>query len=258
MEGKEGNIRITNIQRMCFHDGPGIRTTVFLKGCCLHCPWCSNPENVSYEIQEYDDNGNKGKYGRDVSTEELFTELMKDKGFWGSDGGVTFSGGEALLQSRELIPLLKRLHEEGVNVAVESSLFIPGDNFTDALEYIDYLIADVKVLDNAKCHDILGGNIDIYRKNVDYSYNKGKLMLFRIPLCYEYTFGEEDKNKLIEFIGKYIDVPVEIFAIHNLGEKKYLSLGKTPWTGEMVREEDIVSFQKQLITLGADCKIIKI
>ena len=95
-------ILITNIQRMCFHDGPGIRTTVFLKGCNLHCPWCANPENISALPQAYERDGRKGLYGKEFSEEELLKEVLKDRRFYEDGGGVTFSGGEPLLQIKAL------------------------------------------------------------------------------------------------------------------------------------------------------------
>ena len=94
---------------MCFHDGPGIRTTVFLKGCSIHCPWCSNPENVRYDIENYQTEYEKGECGRDYEPHSLCKELLKDKKYCGDAGGITFSGGEALVQINELLPVLKFL-----------------------------------------------------------------------------------------------------------------------------------------------------
>ena len=139
------SILITNIQRFSLHDGPGIRTTVFTKGCTLHCPWCSNPENLTPAIQNYvkkDKDGHveeTGTYGKWYSPEKLYDEIVKDKIFYGDietdssldfealPGGVTFSGGECLAQIKELEPVLKRLNEEHIHTAVESCLFVPDE-----------------------------------------------------------------------------------------------------------------------------------
>ncbi len=251
-------IRITNIQRMCFHDGPGLRTTVFLKGCNLHCPWCSNPENLSYAIEDFFKDGVAGKYGRDYCSEKLYTEIIKDKAFWGKEGGVTFSGGEALLQSSELVELFKLLKNEGINIAVETALFVPKQNLTVILEYIDHLIVDVKILDEKRCKDVLGGNLSTYLENVDYAYKKGKINVFRIPLCYEYTFNENNRDALLSFLKRYKDVPTQIFSVHNLGENKYLSLGMKPWNEISVKDSDVEAFMLDLLKIGLKAEVLKI
>ena len=134
---------VTNIQRMCFHDGPGIRTTVFTKGCSVHCPWCSNPENISFEPEIYEKDGIQGIYGREYTAAELEYILLKDRDFWGEDGGVTFSGGEALMQAEALADILIRLKELRVHIALETALFVQGENLQRVLPYIDYVIADL-------------------------------------------------------------------------------------------------------------------
>ena len=107
------NLRLTNIQRFSTYDGPGIRTTLFTKGCGIRCPWCSNPENLSYEIQGYlTDRGTMKQYGKDYSVPELYKICMKDWEYYGSEGGVTASGGEALLQAEALTELFSLLHSK--------------------------------------------------------------------------------------------------------------------------------------------------
>ena len=83
---------ITNIQRFSLHDGPGIRTTVFLKGCSIKCPWCSNPENIKNYPEVYYKDGVKGIYGKEFSLDEIYAEIVKDRVFYEDNGGVTFSG----------------------------------------------------------------------------------------------------------------------------------------------------------------------
>ena len=130
-------VRITNIQRFCLSDGPGIRTTVFLKGCNLNCPWCANPENIEYEFNDYiKDNGEKGIFGYDIELENLFEEIMKDKEYYKmNNGGVTFSGGEPLLQIKRLEPILKKLKENKINICFETALNIPKDLLLIAIKY---------------------------------------------------------------------------------------------------------------------------
>lgn len=251
-------IRITNIQRMCFHDGPGIRTTVFLKGCSLHCPWCSNPENISFLPESFEKDGTIGSYGKDYSTEELIHILMKDRDFWGTEGGVTFSGGEALMQAESLISVLKELKVQKVHTAVETALFIPEKYLEIVLPYMDYFIVDVKLLNTRRCKEILGGDLTVYIKNVENLFKTGKLKLFRIPCCPEYTFTEKNKEKLVTFLRGYRGVPVQLFAIHELGEKKYEALGRSMWKSAGIKEKRLYDFKAFLERQKIQAEVIQI
>ena len=250
------HIRATNIQRMCFHDGPGIRTTVFLKGCSLHCPWCSNPENINYEIEN--------EYGIDYSTEQLYNELIKDRVFWeekdehGLSGGVTFSGGEPLIQATALKEVLMMLKNHGISVAVESSMHVPYELMKSVIDYIDYVIVDVKILDNDICDKILGGDLKQYYDNIAWLYEHGKINLFRVPCCVEYTMTVDNKKALLDFLGRFKGVPVEIFKIHQLAESKYKKLGIDMWRPEPVTDSDMNHFLEQLTGAGVAAKIVEI
>lgn len=138
---------ITNIQRFSLHDGPGIRTTVFMKGCSLRCPWCSNPENLNSFQEYYIKDGQKGIYGKDYTVAEVFNEVMKDKNFYDCNGGVTFSGGEALLQAEKILPLLQKFKDEGITTAIETCLFVPTKNIELVVPFIDFFYVDMKIMD---------------------------------------------------------------------------------------------------------------
>lgn len=254
----QDKIRLTNIQRMCFHDGPGIRTTVFMKGCSLHCPWCSNPENIKFIPEVYDADGTICVYGKDYSASDIISILMKDRRFWEKDGGVTFSGGEALMQAEALQNILKILKKENVHVAVETALFVPEKNIERTVPYVDYFIADVKILDEGKCRDILGGNLSVYLNNVEILYRKGKLKLFRLPCCPEYTCTEKNKIALLDFFSQYRSVPVQLFEIHGLGEKKYRSLGRRMWKSKGMAGEELQCYCEMLTANGITAEVIRI
>lgn len=254
----KGKLRVTNIQRMCFHDGPGIRTTVFLKGCSLHCPWCSNPENIEFFLEEYEEEGVKSTCGRDYDTNKLIEILMKDRKFWDKEGGVTFSGGEALMQAEALQMLLKQLKSEDVHTAVETALFVPSTNLDRVISYIDYFIVDVKILNRRHCKEVLGGDTEQYLKNVETLYRTGRLKLFRVPCCPEYTFTEENKRELLNFFKEYADIPVQIFEIHRLGEKKYESLKRPMWKSSGLEEEDLYNYRNNLKQQGINVDVIYI
>ena len=197
-----GKISVSNIQNFCLDDGEGIRTTIFLKGCNLHCPWCSNPECITIENQywfdekkcvggnnefcRYNSNCSKDKansmrgknvgqeilvcpfhalctVAEEISCEELKKKIEKQKDFFGKSGGITFSGGEPLLQIQEYLELLKELKSANINLCIETALFVPLKKVEIAIQYFDYFIIDMKILDSKECKKILGGEIDCYK-----------------------------------------------------------------------------------------------
>lgn len=257
------SIRVTNIQRMCFDDGPGIRTTVFLKGCSIHCPWCSNPENILYnkqticgkdDVQLYVDR----EYGIDYDAETLVNILEKDRKFWNDGGGVTFSGGEALLQAEQLEEVWVRLKKDGVHLAVETALFVPDRLLEIAMQYIDFYYVDAKLLDKELCMSVLGGDIDQYKHNVEKLVSKHKDIHFRVPCSKEYVLQESNQKALCVFLRQYTQYPVEIFAIHDLGREKYRSIGLEMPDFEKATEIELEDFRAKLSMEGCQVKIISI
>lgn len=216
-------VRITNIQRFCLSDGPGIRTTVFLKGCNLKCPWCANPENIDYNFNKYiDKNGEIKVFGYDIELNDLFNELMKDKNFYRlNNGGITFSGGEPLLQIKKIEPLLKKIKDEKINICFETSLNVPQELVKIAIDYADEFIVDIKILDRSLALNILKFDLDLYYNNINLVLNNSIIESFRIPVSQEYTFNNNNIDELIKFLKKYKSRNVEIFKIHNLAKNKY-------------------------------------
>lgn len=215
----------TNIQRFSLHDGPGIRTTVFLKGCSLRCPWCSNPENLNPYIEPYNKDGKEGVFGKEYYDDEVFNEVMKDKNFYDNDGGVTFSGGEALLQAKEIVGLLQRFKEVGITTAIETCLFVPTENLKLLIPYIDFFYVDMKILDEAKCKVQIKGDLDLYKTNLDILCAQKKITV-RVPVIGGYTDDENNRRLVVEEIVKHKDsiIKIELIKEHNLGESKYKSL----------------------------------
>lgn len=254
---EKDSVLVTNIQRMCFHDGPGIRTTVFLKGCNLHCPWCANPENISASPREYELDGRKGVYGDYYSTDEILTELLKDRVYYADGGGVTFSGGEPLLQIAKLIPLLQKLQELGISTAVETALQVPVSVWQDAADLIDHYIIDLKILDPQSCGSVLGGNVSCYERCFEFLERRGTDVTLRIPLNHEYTMREENLRLLEDFLKKHSEIPVEIFATHDLGSKKYESLGMKPPVFKEVSDDEIAAVSDRFERNGSRVSINK-
>ena len=254
-------VRITNIQRFSLNDGPGIRTTIFLKGCNLQCPWCANPENIDFEQIQYinKDTNEKGVFGQDVEEIELFEKIMKDKPYYDmNNGGVTFSGGEPLLQIRALEPLLQKLKQEKVNMCIETALQVPTELVEIATKYIDEFIVDIKILDKEECKKVLKGNVDLYIKNLEILTANTQIDIFRIPLINEYTLKEKNVEKIVEQLKKYKAEKVEIFKVHDLAESKYKSIGKQIQKFSEIEDYKVENVYKKIKEIGIEVEIIKI
>lgn len=176
----------------------------FLKGCNLTCPWCANPENISSVPQEYKLNGQTGVYGTYYSDNELLKEILKDQSFYGNEGGVTFSGGEPLLQLARMGHLLQVIRGNGIKICVETALQVPYKHWEKIEKYIDFYIVDIKLLIEEQCVEILGGNVSCYAENVEIIHKKNKEIIFRIPLNYEYTLKKTNLALIEDFFGKIL------------------------------------------------------
>lgn len=235
-------VRITDIQHFSLHDGPGIRTTVFLKGCSLKCPWCANPECISPKIQ--------GEFGYDISLDELEKEILKDEHYYQTGGGVTFSGGEPLLQIKLLEPLLKSLKLKNISICFESALFVPEAYLNIAKMYADEFIVDIKMLNSQNCRNILKGDINQYLNNINLlDMNK---TVFRIPVT-EYSL--HDQTQILEFVELFKPKKIEIFKLHNLAKRKYEILDRDFYY-KQVSDSQLNDFKDKLNQI-VDCEIIE-
>ncbi|MBS5958075.1 MAG: glycyl-radical enzyme activating protein [Clostridiales bacterium] len=271
---------ITNIQRMCMQDGPGIRTTVFMKGCTICCPWCSNPENISFQSEIYfcvdkcKRSGNscvinnhcpvlsneKGKllysvceinalgtYGREYTPSELVEELCKDEEYFTHGGGVTFSGGEALAHMEYLEDVMILLKERNIHIAVQTALFISSTMVNLSLKYVDFFYIDIKILLEEECIKILGGDIYQFIKNVELIIERKVPVIFRIPCSDNYTLSFDNQLKILEFLRNYQNVPVELFKLHRMGANKYSSLGQNYDILDECSDERLQMFKNKLL-----------
>ena len=252
-------VRVTNIQRFCLSDGQGIRTTVFLKGCNLKCPWCANPENIKYEKQEYIKDGVKGIFGRDIEIEELFNEIIKDKEYYlKSGGGLTLSGGEPLLQSQNLVPLLKKVKKNNINIVFESALMVSTEFLKLVIPYVNTFFVDIKILDEDISLNKIGGYSSFYYQNLDLLFKYNKDVIFRIPLVKNYTLESTNIDRIIDLLKKYKSSKVEIFKIHNLAESKYKSLGMTMKKFEYVIDKEVEDIYQKFKSEAINVEVIKI
>jgi len=202
---------ITNIQRYAIHDGNGIRTTVFFKGCPLACSWCHNPETQSFEAE--------GKF-LEVSPQELARMVLRDQIFFGNDGGVTISGGEPLAQDMAyILEFLKILKRNGVNIACDTCGAVPWENFAAVLPYVDTFLYDIK----AASRDLHISHTG--QSNEDILANLRRLcaaaqVWLRIPVIG--GFNDKDEMSAIIALAKEINPTGKVFLLpyHNMGEGK--------------------------------------
>ena len=278
----DDRILVTNIQRFSLHDGPGIRTTAFLKGCSLRCPWCANPETQEREPETYMKDGAEHVYGKWYTAEELFRELVKDRAFYGSGpgvsrdalsadgidslpGGVTFSGGEPLLQMKKLVPLCEKLKSEDIHIAAETCLFVTEEDLAAAVSYVDFFYVDVKIPDPVRCRSILRGDIELYLKNLEtllqaeHAGGGPVPVVLRVPVIGTYTDSPENRRAgrgIIRHCGKRI-LKVELLPEHNLGMEKYLSLGRSS-SYHGVGQDLMETYARELADTGVPVEILPV
>ena len=144
--------RIFNIQRFSIHDGPGIRTIVFLKGCPLRCRWCCNPESQDWKPETIVTGGISKPVGRDVTVAEVIEEIQKDRVYYSRSGkgGVTLSGGECLWQPDFSAAILQAAKELGISTAIETTGYAEIDVIRRLLKYTDTVLMDIKHTDGEK------------------------------------------------------------------------------------------------------------
>lgn len=139
---------IFDIKRFSIHDGPGIRTTVFLKGCPLRCAWCHNPESQGFGVETFPGRDGPIQVGRKVDADELLAEIERDVSFFDeSGGGVTFSGGEPLAQPEFLLAILEQCGELDIHRAVDTSGYAPREVLLEVAERTDLFLYDLKLVD---------------------------------------------------------------------------------------------------------------
>ena len=220
-------LNISNIQHFSVGDGEGIRTTVFLKGCNLRCPWCHNPENLSKDtvILRYEATRKTETLGRLVSENDILPELLEDKDFYReSGGGVTFSGGESMLQASELVPLLKLLKERDVSVLVDTAGCVPYASFQRLNPFVAGYLFDFKTADPCQYREI-GGDLDVVVENIRRLLEDGITVRIRIPLIPDFNTSKDSVHGICECLRSIGIKHVDLLPFHRLGSAKYEAMG---------------------------------
>lgn len=241
--------KIFNIQHFSLHDGPGIRTTVFFKGCPLRCAWCHNPEGISGSVQTVfipekcikcgicRDIRNEETAlncpaaaievtGREISDEELMKEILSDSEFYASSGGgVTFSGGEPLLQTEFLKVLLEKCVKHGIHTAIDTSGFAPAEKFALINDQADLYLFDLKLINDELHKKYTGVSNMLILNNLKYLSDSGKRIFIRIPLIPGITDTDENIEGIIDFLKDIKFEQINLLSYHAFAKNKYIKLG---------------------------------
>ena len=220
--------RIFDIQRFSVHDGPGVRTIVFLKGCPLRCRWCCNPESQSYEIERMLQNGKEKIVGRDVTVGEVMETVQKDRIYYRrSGGGLTLSGGEMLYQPEFALALLKAARQNGITTAVETTSFAQFSVIEKMLPFIDTYLMDIKHIDSAKHKEYTGVPNELILENALRIAKSGAHLIIRTPVIPGFNDSPEDIAAIARFASSLPGVEeMHILPYHRIGQDKYEGLGR--------------------------------
>jgi len=262
---------IFNIQKFSVHDGPGIRTTVFMKGCPLRCRWCANAESLNPQPEPgiiRDNCNNCGKcieicplgaisidkdnslrfdrticdacgecltacvpgaitiYGKQLTVDEVFSEISRDKSFYeGSGGGVTVSGGEPLRQAEFTAALFRKCREQGIATCLDTCGYADTSKLKEALDFTDYVLYDIKHMNDEQHCLLTGSSNTSILENARIIAESGTQVLFRIPLIKGVNDSVENIRETAQFIRTLGNgSAVELLPYHRLGAGKYQTL----------------------------------
>jgi len=222
--------RIFDIQRYSVHDGKGIRTIVFLKGCFLRCRWCCNPESQENAVQTMNlDDGTKKTVGYDITAEEVLEIVEKDRVYYRrSCGGLTLSGGESLFQPEFAYALLRGAKENGINTAMESTGCAEFTVIEKLLPYLDNYLMDIKHINSEKHKLFTGRDNRLILDNAVKIAESGKTeLVIRVPVIPTFNSTDAEILAIAEFADKLPGVKkIHLLPYHRLGSDKYKWLGR--------------------------------
>lgn len=253
-----------DIQRNSYVDGPGIRTTVFFKGCNMHCAWCHNPESQSFEKQMlfyrdkctgcgkcvkkcptggisdsrrctfcgecelYCPNSARRVCGKDYTVAQVMQMINRDRAFYeNSGGGITCSGGECMLQVDALKELLAACKKQGLHTAVDTAGNVPWENFEKILPFTDLFLYDIKAMTPELHKEFTGVDNKLILDNIKKLFACGKKVWIRIPVIGEANDSLEEMQRIVDFLRPFSPEKVELLPYHALGEGKYSAIGRT-------------------------------
>lgn len=253
--------RIFDIQRYSIHDGNGIRTIVFLKGCVLRCRWCCNPESQEYDIQTMMVQGKPKVIGRDVTVAEVMKTVEKDRQYyWRTGGGLTLSGGESLCQPEFATALLQAAQESGISTAMESMGCAKWETIEKLLPYLDQYLLDIKHMNPRKHKEFTGRSNELMIENAMKIAKSGMTELsIRVPVIPGFNDTEEEIRQIAAYTATLPNVKrMHLLPYHRLGQDKYTGLNREYLMGD-VKPPTNEHMEKLLkvaeVTSGIKCQI---
>ena len=233
--------RIFDIQRFSIHDGPGIRTIVFLKGCVMRCRWCCNPESQNYDIETMMVEGRPKTIGKDVTVEEVMKTVTRDSNYyWRSGGGLTLSGGESLCQPEFAYALLTTAKSQGINTAMESMGCAKYETIERILPSLDTYLMDIKHTDPNKHKEFCGRDNILMLENARKIAESGMTnLVIRVPVIPTFNDKVEEIVSIAQFADKLKGVEkIHLLPYHRLGQDKYEGLGRSYPMGDILPPEN--------------------
>ena len=261
---------IFDIQHFSVHDGPGIRTTVFMKGCPLRCKWCHNPEGLSksLQLQFFEDKcigcalcgerkhlsdaqkcpaGALKVCGREVDEDEVIDEVLKDKIFYADNGGITFSGGECLLQADFVASVLCKAKALGLHTAIDTCGYVPFEELEKTLAWCDLYLYDIKCFTSNVHKEYTGVDNLLIIDNLKRLDAAQKDIWIRIPVIPGFNNTAEEMSRIAELISSMPSIKqLTLMPYHTLGASKYKTLGlEFPFdTDRLVSERKLASLKR--------------
>ncbi len=269
---RNGQIKgiVFDIVKYAIHDGPGIRTTVFLKGCPLSCWWCQNPESKTMLPEKasgvdrrkylhlFRDCG-KGVVGHEVTVKQVMAEVEKDVVFYRySGGGVTYSGGEPLMQPDFLLALLKASKKKNIYTVLDTSGYAPWSIFKRIMDYVDLFLYDLKIMDNETHQKYTGEGNSLILANVEkLAHNRANIVI-RIPIITGITDLSDNICAIGEFLRPISGIElVHLLPYNYLCKDKYQRMKKDYRLGNLnpPTEKKLNEIKNMLRTYGLHVKI---
>jgi len=209
--------RVFDVQRFSIHDGPGIRTTVFLEGCSLRCGWCQNPEAFRHGAAEA------------VSPAEVIRRVLEDREYYAvSGGGLTLSGGEPLLHLVPVRALLEEARRHDLHTCVQTSGAVSQASFAAVLDLVDLFQFDLKHMDTRRHRSLTGAGTEGIHQNAVFLIEQGAAVQFRMPLVPGINDDDENLDRVARFLQEHGVRDLRLVPYHRLYLEKYAALGLVP------------------------------
>lgn len=265
---------IFDIQHFSVNDGPGIRTTVFFKGCPLRCLWCHNPESYTFDTQvmfhkehcvqcgmcQTDialcPTGAKKLVGRNVTVDEVLADVLEDTHFYeSSGGGLTLSGGEPMAQPAFALALAKAAKEKGLHVCIETSGFCNAESLTEIQPFIDLFLYDYKATGDDAHLAFTGVSQELILQNLFLLDGLGADIILRCPMIPGYNITDEHVAGIIDVARKLRHLQeIHLEPYHNIGVSKRIGLGMSEGT-EMIAPPDRDEMMAIAETIQRKCEV---